>query len=110
MRPIPGRGDFLEAVEEDGVLVDLEADVGTSRVREGSISYSNVGVDMVGIRVGMLSKGGDARVMPMDVSVKVASISVASHDALLWIKVAVRSNGGDAVMEAVGDVLCMELI
>jgi hypothetical protein len=37
MRPIPGRGDCLEAVEE-GILVELEAEVGMSRVKEGSMS------------------------------------------------------------------------
>jgi hypothetical protein len=38
MRPIPGRGDCLEVVEEDGILAELEAEFGMSRVKEGSIS------------------------------------------------------------------------
>lgn len=40
MRPIPGRGDCLEAVEGDGIFVGLGAEFGRSRVKEGSISVS----------------------------------------------------------------------
>lgn len=40
MRPIPGRGDCLEAVEGDGILVGLGAGFGRSRVKEGSMSLS----------------------------------------------------------------------
>jgi hypothetical protein len=42
----------------------------------------------------MLLKG-DARVMPINVSVEVASNSVASHDALLGVRHAACSDGGD---------------
>jgi hypothetical protein len=39
MPPIDGRGDCLEDVEEEeGNVVELEADAGISRVREGSMS------------------------------------------------------------------------
>lgn len=39
MPPIDGRGDCLEDVEEEeGNVVELEANAGISRVREGSMS------------------------------------------------------------------------
>jgi hypothetical protein len=42
MRPIPGRGDCLEAIGGDGggILVELGAEFGKSRVKDGSMSMS----------------------------------------------------------------------
>jgi hypothetical protein len=50
-----------------------------------------------------------ARVVPIRMSVEVASISVASHDALLGVKGAVF-NADDNGDEGGGRCLCMELI
>jgi hypothetical protein len=81
MPPIDGRGDCLEDVEEEeeeGNVVELEADAGISRVREGSMSIPT----SVMIGEGDAVERRDSRVMSV-VVIEVASLLIDSHDALL---------------------------